>query len=79
MPRVYIAPRVRREFREYFVRMPLGRIRDYFEAEGFEEATDGVASVDGERRWLVESYYAAIDWTSEDVPLVVELRRRSRC
>ena len=64
MPRDYITTRVRREFREYFVGVYLDRIRDYFEAEGFEEATEGVANVTGDRRRLVESYYATIDWTS---------------
>jgi hypothetical protein len=64
MSRVFIAPRVRREFREYFVGMPLGRIQDYFEAEGLEEDGWATPRVNGERRSLVERYYAAIDWTS---------------
>lgn len=66
--RELISRRLRHEVREELsASSTLGAIADLFQVEGFTETQEPAAEVRGERRGLVESYYAATDWTSEDV------------
>jgi hypothetical protein len=56
-----------RQLRELLVDVStLGRIRDLFDPAGFVPDEEFVPSVSGERRWLIECYYHAIDWVSAD-------------
>jgi Abortive infection C-terminus len=69
--RELVSPRTRRAFREYLVDWPLQAIEDLFENEGLRPG-QGSPAVTGQRRSLVERYYAAVDWTSpQDVRKVL--------
>ena len=60
-----VSRRLRNEVREWLSAWSvLGRISDLFTAEGFVEAKSAVV-VSGQRRELVESFYASTDWTIE--------------
>lgn len=61
--RELLSPRTRRAFREHLVGLPLRAIQDLFENEGLQPG-QGSPAVTGQRRSLVERYYAAVDWTS---------------
>lgn len=61
--RELVSPRTRRAFREHLVSWTLGAIQDLFENEGLRPG-QGSPAVTGQRRSLVERYYAAVDWTS---------------
>lgn len=60
-----ISRRTRREFRNYLSTWVLGQIRDFFDAAGIEPRLDLTPPhVQGQRRTLVEQYYAGITWDS---------------
>jgi hypothetical protein len=58
-----VSPRTRRAFREHLVGWPLRAIQDLFENEGIQLG-QGSPAVTGQRRSLVERYYATVDWTA---------------
>jgi hypothetical protein len=58
-----VSPRTRRAFREHLVDWTLRAIQDLFENEGIQLG-QGSPAVTGQRRSLVERYYATVDWTS---------------
>lgn len=61
-----VSRRLRNEVREWLSGWSvLGSIRDLFTAEGFYEA-DHHQEISGQRRDLVERYYASADWSQED-------------
>ena len=55
---------VRNLLRDYWAGTSLGHIDDAFQAAHFEPDTTFVSRSSGQRRSLVDRYYAAIDWTS---------------
>lgn len=55
---------VRNLLRDYWAGTTLGHIDDAFRAAHFEPDTSFVSRSSGQRRSLVDQYYAAIDWTS---------------
>jgi hypothetical protein len=61
--RELVSPRTRRAFREHLVGWPLRAIQDLFENEGLQPG-QGSPAVTGQRRSLVERYYATVNWTS---------------
>jgi hypothetical protein len=61
--RELVSPRTRRAFREHLVGWPLRAIEDLFENEGIQPGS-GSSAVTGQRRSLVERYYASVDWAS---------------
>lgn len=61
-----ITTRTRRAFRETLVGEYLAAIEELFEDEGFRPGPPPGDSVSGQRRRLVESYYAAVDWNSPE-------------
>jgi hypothetical protein len=67
-----VSPRTRRAFREHLVGWPLRAIQDLFENEGIQLG-QGSPAVTGQRRSLVERYYATVDWTAPQ-----EVRRMLR-
>ncbi len=67
MPRDLISKKTRIEFREYLVGWTLREIRDEFDIGGLEPDTSYEPDVPGQRRGLVEQYYAAIDFANPDV------------
>jgi hypothetical protein len=58
-----VSPRTRWAFREHLVGWPLRAIQDLFENEGIQLG-QGSPAVTGQRRSLVERYYATVDWTA---------------
>ena len=71
----HLSPRTRRLFREHLVRLVLRDIDGFFHRRrpdgGFEVPADQLPA--GQRRSLVECYYAGVDWTSEaDVERVLQ-------
>ena len=61
-----ISRRLRIEVREWLSGWSvLGRIHDLFTAEGFREV-DHNQQIGGQRRDLVERFYASADWSQED-------------
>ena len=58
--RELVSLRTRRAFREYLVDWPLRAIEDLFGNEGLRPG-QGSPTVTGQRRSLVERYYAAVD------------------
>jgi hypothetical protein len=59
-----ISKATRNEFREVFVGFVLREIDMIFEAAGIEARTDFQPLVSGQRRGLVEQYYASLDFSS---------------
>ncbi|MBN1460105.1 MAG: abortive infection family protein [Armatimonadetes bacterium] len=60
-----ITARTQRALREALVGGgTVGGIADLFQDEGFEPADEPRKAVNGQRRELVERYYASIDWSS---------------
>jgi len=55
---------VRNLLRDYWAGTSLGHIDDTFQAAGFQPDTDFVSRSSGQRRSLVDQYYAAIDWSN---------------
>jgi len=55
---------VRNLLRDYWAGTTLGHIDDTFQAAHFEPDTSFVSRSSGQRRSLVDQYYAAIDWTN---------------
>jgi hypothetical protein len=62
-----ISPLLRYDFREFCVtHFVLRQIRDFFNMAGFKQGKlSSNQIIGGERRTLVEEYYALINWTSE--------------
>lgn len=58
-----ISKKTRTEFREYFVSTTIREIQTEFDAADIPCSTDHVPNVTGQRRYLVEQYYYAVDWT----------------
>ena len=65
MKRELISKATRNEFREAFVGFVLRDIDMIFEAAGIEARTDFQPLVSGQRRGLVEKYYASLDLSSQ--------------
>lgn len=63
VPRELIHRRTRTAFREHLVGYVLREIRDLFDSEGVS-CSPIEPNVSGERRSLVEQYYATVDWTN---------------
>lgn len=64
MSRVLISRSVLTELREYFVRQHVLRtIADVFEDQGIKANPQGALQISGDRRQLVEEYYAGLDLT----------------
>jgi hypothetical protein len=63
MPQGKISTRVRTQFREALTAFVLGQITDLFDAEGVVPGTPA-REWTGQRRTLVEEYYAGVDWNS---------------
>src|SRR4051812_31304239 len=62
-----ISKHTRNAFREHLVGWTLATIRDLFDCEDIVcGAIDSARPISGERRSLVEEYYASIDWSSVD-------------
>jgi hypothetical protein len=59
-----ISRKTRNEFREYLVSWPLREIETEFDSAGIRPRLDYQPPVGGQRRTLVEQYYAAIDFSS---------------
>jgi hypothetical protein len=64
MTRDLISKTTRNEFRELLVGYTLREIEMTFDAGGFEPRADYQPTVSGQRRGLVEAYYARLDFTS---------------
>ncbi len=64
MSRELISKRTRNEFREVLVGFVLREIELIFDGAGLQPRADFVPPVSGQRRGLVEQYYASIDFTS---------------
>ncbi len=64
MSRELISKATRNEFREVLTRFVLHEINMIFEAGGITRRNDFAAPVSGQRRSLVEQYYASIDFRS---------------
>ena len=64
MAKEFISKRTRTEFREFLVGWPLREISDEFEGEYIECRSDYEPGLDGQRRSLVERYYASLDFTN---------------
>lgn len=64
MARELISKRTRTEFREFLVGWTLREISDEFEGEYIECRTDYDPGLSGQRRSLVEQYYASLDFRS---------------
>ncbi len=83
MARPLISRAVLTELREYFVyNHVLRSIRDAFEDQGVHAQSESVANVSGERRQLVEEYYAGLDLTNvTDVQKLLRVIEReiARC
>lgn len=63
MPRELLSRKTRIEFREVLVGWTLREIRDEFEGEYISCRLDYDPKLSGERRTLVEQYYATLDFT----------------
>jgi hypothetical protein len=60
----FISKKTRNEFREYFVdNSVLRRIEQEFDSADIELNADYIPNCSGERRTLVERYYASLDLT----------------
>jgi virulence-associated protein VapD len=59
-----ISKKTRAEFREYFVSTTLREIEQEFDAANIPKSSDCNWSGSGQRRGLVEAYYASLDFTS---------------
>ena len=57
-----ISKKSRLEFREYFVRTTLSTIEQEFESADIPIDHEYIPKVTGQRRSLVEQYYAAVNW-----------------
>lgn len=57
-----ISKKTRTEFREYFVGTTIREIQTEFDAADVPCASDHAPNVTGQRRYLVEQYYHAVDW-----------------
>lgn len=64
MARELISKRTRIAFREVLVDFVLREIDDFFAGAGLQPNNEHVPNVGGQRRTLVEQYYANIDFTS---------------
>lgn len=64
MSRELISKPTRNEFREVLVGFVLREIETIFDGAGLQPRTNFVPSVSGQRRSLIEQYYAGIDFTS---------------
>lgn len=58
-----ISKKTRTEFREYFVGTTIREIQAEFDAADVPCSSGHEPSVTGQRRYLVEQYYYAVDWT----------------
>jgi hypothetical protein len=68
MSKELISKKTRCEFREYLVSWYLGQIKSEFDAADIPCRTDYIPSTSGQRRTLVEQYYASLDLSKrEDV------------
>jgi hypothetical protein len=68
MAKELISVKTRIRFREYFVRIPLGAIKDAFRAAGIPCSSEHRPQESGQRRSLVEQYYHSLDFSQwEDV------------
>lgn len=59
-----ISKKTRYEFREFLVRWVLRKIEGAFDAADIECKSDYAPATNGERRLLVEQYYASLDFTN---------------
>lgn len=63
MPRELVSRKARLELREYFVGTTLSVISNEFESADIESIPIDLPNISGQRRRLVEEYYASIDWS----------------
>ena len=61
-----ISPNVRREAREFLVGWTLREICDLFHDHGFSADYGHEPATSGERRSLVEQFYATVDWCNRE-------------